>query len=469
MIAPQPKQLKALWILSKLPGLGSLLYGGAKGGGKSWLVRYWHLQRRFKYPGTNSYIFRKTYDELEGNHILPMLAEYPLLNDLYKEGKKTITLPNGSQIFFRHIEHERDAARYQGRDLHDLSIDELTMHSERAIKILRSSQRSSVKGFVPRSLHTTNPGGPGHMYVKRVYIDRAFSEHEKPENYAFLQALAQDNFALMENNPEYLDNLRDLPEAQMKAFLYGDWDVFEGQAFSMWNINKHVIKPRYDLRKIPETHTIRIGWDEGTQAPRSVHILVMDENKNVDVVWEHYRAGQTADEAAYMIKEEWRKLGILELLQGRARLIYDPSMDIKSNQTGRSTSDIVRNILGNANRPFMGEPANNNREEGFRRYQMFLNWQEDGLPAMQIWSTNTEFIRTVPALSYAGSGREDVNTKEEDHTYDDTRYGLMSFNQMPSKFKREPRERILTEVPPQWFLDKHKKPTKKVTVNYSGL
>lgn len=430
MSNPQPKQEQALLTLSKYP---VLFYGGAKGGGKSWLIRYWQVLRRLKYAGSNGVIIRKTYPELDANHIKKMWVEYPeLMKAGFNSSKKELQFPNGSVLTFRHLSNSNDVYNFQGAEYEDIALDECTQHIEETFTTLRSSNRTTIKGIEPKFLLTGNPGGPGHMWVRRLFIDKDFSELEDPNEYGFVQAKVHDNPMLVENDPGYVKRLESLPDAKRRAYLDGDWDVFEGQFFPEWRKEIHVIEPRYKLKEMPSNFTYRIGWDEGSRAPRAVYILAQDNDGRVEVIWEYYKAGETANKAAQHIKAAWRVLDILETLQQRARLVFDPSMKIKSNQTGISTAKIVSDILG-----VPMEPGNNDRLDGARRYKDYLQHDKLTPPLMRVWSTCHDLIRTIPQLIYADNGSEDVDTTGEDHAYDATRYALMSFRKAPERMKGE--------------------------------
>lgn len=70
--------------------------------------------------------------------------------------------------------------------------------------------RACVRGvndFPKRVYYTCNPGGEGHAWVKRLFIDRRFKEGEEPEEHSFIQSLITDNTALMEADPQYIKQL----------------------------------------------------------------------------------------------------------------------------------------------------------------------------------------------------------------------------------------------------------------------
>lgn len=137
-------------------------YGGAKGGGKSWLVRCREIARRLKYPNTQGLIVRRTFPELRANHISKMFQEYPQIKDWYNKSEKTIYYPNGSTTEFSYLKNTDDVYTYQGREYQDISVDEITQHEEEVFKTLRSSLRTSQSRIKPTVFLTGNPGGIGH-------------------------------------------------------------------------------------------------------------------------------------------------------------------------------------------------------------------------------------------------------------------------------------------------------------------
>ena len=76
-----------------------------------------------------------------------------------------------------------------------------------------------VNDFPKRVYYTCNPGGPGHGYIKRLFIDRRYEPGEDGEDYAFIPARVTDNRALLESQPEYVRQLEALPPKLRAAWL----------------------------------------------------------------------------------------------------------------------------------------------------------------------------------------------------------------------------------------------------------
>lgn len=270
-------------------------YGGAKGGGKSKGLQLIMLYRRFQRPNTTGAIFRKSYPELEGNHIRPLFQAYPALRPYYNKTEKLLSLPNGSTLQFCHAGNEDDIDLYQGREFHDLAIDEIGQWTEPMFRKLLGSNRSAIEGVPARCLLTGNPGGIGHAWLKRIFIERRFNPRERPEDYNFIQALVTDNLALIENDPDYVYRLESEPnEALRKAFRFGDWDIFAGQYFQEISREVHLIKPF----PIPE-HWTRFGaYDFGFNHPAAFGWFAVDEDGNVYLYREFIKAGLRIDQYA---------------------------------------------------------------------------------------------------------------------------------------------------------------------------
>lgn len=424
------KQEEALATLKKT---STVLYGGARGGGKSFLVRAWQVMRRLTYPGTTGVIIRKVYPELLTNHIDQMWLEYPELKQYYNKADKVIEFPSDpvSKLYFRHLQNPDDVYNYQGQEFGDIALDEAGQHQELTFRILSGSNRNTKSEMKPRMLLTANPGGPGHAWVKRLFVERRFIDNERPDDYAFVPSSVYDNPTLMLGDPDYVNKLKALPEQLRRAYLDGDWNVFVGQFFTEFRNEKHVIKPRFDYRKAPSTWDYVLCWDEGTLRPRAVYILAQDNDGRVEVIWEYYKTGETAVEAIQNIVYRLGEMGILDMLRRNGKFVYDPSMDIMSNQTGISTSLIVNGYL-----QMRKEPANNERVEGARVFREYLHWDSLNEPLLRIWDTCTNLIEEIPSLVHSENRKgEDIDSNSNDHGYDSVRYGIMSLRKHASRIK----------------------------------
>lgn len=235
--APNEKQRRFL-----LDRHRHIAYGGARGGGKSWAVRTKAKLLALRYAGIKLLIVRRTLRELQNNHIDPLRQELAGIAK-YKAADKRFEFPNGSTITFGYCACDGDMGQYQGAEYDVVFLDEAGQLQKAWIDAINACVRGT-NGLPKRTYYTLNPGGPGHGYFKRLFIDRRFEAGEEPENYSFVQALVTDNRALMRQQPEYLKQLETLPPKLREAWLYGSWDVYEGQFFE-------------DFRDVPEHYEDR--------------------------------------------------------------------------------------------------------------------------------------------------------------------------------------------------------------------
>ena len=210
-----------------------IAYGGARAGGKSWAMRNKFALLGLYYDGIQMLLLRRTLPELTENHVNPLLK---MLNGIakYNKQEKVFVFPSGSRLKLGYCANEADVLQYQGQAYDVIGMEEATMFTEFQFNCLRESNRSSgmmsVK-FAPRMYLTMNPGGVGHHWVKRLFVDRAFRGKERPEDYVFIPAKVYDNTAFMERDPDYVAQLESLPEKRRRMMLHGDWSSVEGAFF----------------------------------------------------------------------------------------------------------------------------------------------------------------------------------------------------------------------------------------------
>lgn len=276
-IALQPKQLE---FLRGIDAKRELLFGGGRGGGKSRGLRSVHLIRRIRFAKSKGTIWRRTYPELERNHIRPLFVEHPQLRQFYNEQKRLLTLPNGSTQEFCYAESRRDLVKAQGSECDDLGLEEAGDWEEDEYETLLATNRSSE--HEAKSQLTANPGGRGHAWLKRRFV------HSNDPTRGFIQSLLSDNPALVHNDPNYkrvLENIKN--DALRRAWLLGDWDITAGTYFTELNRKIHLIEPF----KIPLHWKWFGGYDYGFNHPAVWSFWVSDEDGNSYLVKEIYKAG----------------------------------------------------------------------------------------------------------------------------------------------------------------------------------
>ena len=220
-----------------------VLYGGAAGGGMFMAVVMDAFLRCYRHPGSYAYLFRRTYRELEDTLIAEALRRIPSALGSYQASAHELRLRNGSALRFRHCQREQDRFQYQGAEIHWLYLDELTHFSKDVYDFLKSRLRASkALGIRPLVRATSNPGGPGHAWVKARFVDPVTpgqtqrievceGELRGERSLRYIPARVQDNPHI---GQDYLLELAQKPRALREALLYGRWDAFEGQVFTAW-------------------------------------------------------------------------------------------------------------------------------------------------------------------------------------------------------------------------------------------
>lgn len=429
MGTPQPKQM--LFLEDTHPYVG---FGGARGGGKSWSIDFKAVAMAYGFPGITQIIIRKSYPELTENHITPLTKKLKCYAAAkrdrlakYNDSKKVIAFPNGSRILFRYLETEKDLGRFQGTECDILYLDEATQFTEVMFKELAACVRGDTP-FPKRIYITCNPGGVGHQWVKRLFIDKAYEENENPQDYSFIQSLVTDNAALLRSSPRYLQQLDALPGKIRKAWRYGDWNVFSGQFFEEWRNNPdhyidrrwtHVIAP-FD---IPRDWKVYRSFDWGYSRPFSCGWWALGYDGKAYRIHEYYGREDEPNEGLKLPPEKvFQEIKQIETehpyLAGRHITgVADPA--IFSNDGGYSIAEIA------GRQGIYFDRGDNTRIPGWMQCHYRLFFDEEGYPMVYIFNTCKDFIRTIPLQVYDEHKAEDLNTDMEDHAMDEFRYFCM--------------------------------------------
>ena len=251
------------------------LFGGAAGPGKTKALLWEAIRQANQTPGCNTLLLRRTYPELEASLLNYFRRDVPKkLYRSYSEAKHIVTWANGSTTRFGYCRNESDVYQYQGAEFLFIGLDELTHFTLKQWQFLTSRNRCPVKGTFPCMAGASNPGNIGHAWVKALWVDAApppgFERPDAydPRDYDFIRARLDDN-PIYANDVEYRRTLEALPEHLRRAFLDGDWNVFAGQYFDVFEIGRHTARPE-DLRLEPWLpRWISIDW--GFQHPSAVY------------------------------------------------------------------------------------------------------------------------------------------------------------------------------------------------------
>lgn len=421
-----------------------VLYGGAAGGGKSYAICWDAFMRCLRWPQTHAYLFRRTYPELEMTLVRTMQRIVPKELGKYTASAHEMRFVNGSVAHFCHLSNEGDGLlKYQGAEIHWLYFDELTHFTKPMYDYLRTRLRAERRlGITPCVRAASNPGGPGHAWVKARFVDSTNAGAQVREIPVRSEVLGRVQTrrveyipATVKENPhltrDYVIELEQKPRALRDALLLGKWDAFDGQAFPEFTddarhygdgLYTHVIAPF----EIPLHWPRYVSFDHGYTRPFSFGVWAVDEEGRVYRYKELYGCvpgeanvgvqqtpGEIASRLAELMEPEFRE-GL------RVTGIADPAIWDRSR--GMSVEEQIRQVFSGV----IFRKGDNTRLPGKMQLHERLKFGEDAKPMLYVFSNCRDFIRTIPSLVYDARRPEDIDTAGEDHIYDETRYFLMS-------------------------------------------
>lgn len=416
----QPKQQDFL-----RDGAKYKLIGGAQFGGKSYGCRMEAFRTCEAVPRIKGLVMRRTRGEAIKNFVDPILEETMIRDEdgnpirpylKWKSSANKIVFPNGSTIDIGFCENEGDVEKYRGLQYDWILIEELTQWPFLWWRKIMTCLRTKNQRIRPFFFGSTNPGGIGHSWVKRLWIKREYIDNENPEDYGMTRSGIYDNPIGMEEDPEYLPSLQTLPLKERRARLDGDWDVFEGQFFDEWRHDIHVVKPFVPMNGVRKRI---ICLDYGySPHPAAVYWLAQMNTGNVvkyrELVGTKMRYDQLAARCAALTGEG----------EEISAVVADPSVASKESEDG-NTFDQAFQAVG-----LTVVPGNNKRVEGWNLMRRYLAPHEDQntgrlVSFLTVTENCTVFINNIPEQIHDAVNVEDMNTKGFDHPYDACRYGLM--------------------------------------------
>ena len=330
-----------------------------------------------------------------------------------------VTVPPHHTVFTRR--NGRGMFCGQSSEYDFIGIDELTHMTEYVFRYLVYSRlRSAKEGVKPNFFAGTNPGGIGHLFCKKLWIDKNPDPSEypdyRPEDYDFIPAKVWDNPDLINTDPDYIRRMQNLPENDRRALLEGDWDIFAGQFFESFRRDIHVVEPRPVL----SYHKRLIGIDWGFKNPTAVLWIAVDEDGELYVYREFVQAGLNYKEIADMVIK----------LTGDERIdasVCDLNLWVQDGNVGKSGAEVVQEIFSKKNIPLI--KADKERIAGWQQVREYLQPYKDiwgnPRPKLTISKNCHRVIETIPAMIYDTTKIEDMDTTLDDHCCDVLRYLIM--------------------------------------------
>lgn len=441
----EPTALQAAFINSPAD---ETLYGGARGGGKTfaviidWLI---HSDAHGKYA--RGIVFRRTLVELD-DFIEAARDVLEAAGHVWNEGKKYFRSPKGAIFRCRYLEDDNDARKYQGHAYSRVYVEEIgNFPSEAPVRMLLGCLRPPYASGPPIRCQlkaTANPGGPGQTWVKARFIDPApamtpFSSDDGKRYKIFIPAKLTDNPHLMQNDPGYRDRLADAGSAELvKAWLDGDWNTVVGQYFREYDKEKHVI-PTVQL---PANWKVRYRtMDWGSARPSATYWYAVADGVDLPGVSVHIPRG-----ALVVYRERYGWNG--KPNQGERKTAREVAQAILAMEDDHSIidSNYELNKIDPATFATNGGPsiaeemakvgiwfkrADNRRVAGtgpiggWDQVRKRLKGEE-GRPMIYFMDCCHHLLRTLPMIPTDPVNLDDVDSDSEDHAADALRYGCMA-------------------------------------------
>ena len=398
------------------------------------------LLRATEFPEARMLVVRRNADDL-ADWIDRAHKMYPYAKIVGKPA--TIKFPSGAIIRTGHLKDDQAYTKYQGHEYQRILIEELTqIPTEESYLKLISSCRSTVQGLDPKIFCTANPGGKGHQWVKRRFIQGhkpmvAFKA-EGSRYRMYIPATIDNNPTLMENDPNYVDFLENLPEPLRSAWRHGDWDIFAGQYFNDWNPSMHVVKEEM-AKKLgfgQDYNKRYIGIDWGYTAPFACVWIEVTPNNMVFAYRELYGTERHPIEWGQDIKDMTGDEEIFMSLGDPSMLARNP-MSWKASHTQMYTDKSIATAMSEYVPNLV--PANNSRVIGWRNMAQLMHYKKGKLPNFFIIDKACPNLeRTIPDMIRDDKNPEDVDTTLEDHICDAMRYALTHIQAPAPQAKKKP-------------------------------
>ena len=437
-------------LLTNCP-IAEIFFGGARGGGKTdGMIGKNAIKAGIYGKNQKGMFFRKELPQLE-DAIQRCKEIYLPLGWTWAEQKKTFKAPNGATLKFRPLEKLEDAQKYMGHSYTDIYAEEIGNYATPAVFNLMRATCRSPHG-IPTQVHATgNPGGPGHQWVKSRYVDPCPSglqilteelPNGKLHERIFIPSKLDDNLRLMENDPNYENNLYLAgSESLIRAWRWGDWNIVDGAFFDCWS-PKMVHRPFL----VPADWSKYVSFDWGSAKPFSVGwwAVVSDDYTTSE--------GVTLPRGYLLRYREW---------YGRKHLT-DGTMDVGLKLTAEAVGDGIRERTKEKIRFYVADPAAFKEDGGPSQVERMKlpfaradnsrvardghagGWDQmrsrmigtrkfddngqlgEGTPMIGCFNTCVDSIRTIPALQHDTHNPEDLDSNMEDHAADEWRYMCMA-------------------------------------------
>lgn len=435
-------------------GLRDILYGGSARSGKSIALRWEAHRNCLQYPRLKGLLIRSSFPELERSHLRDLPFDLPRELMSYNSQQHVAKYYNESVLEFGYGSRLDDFRQYLSAEYDFILIDELTTIPFQFSYLLRSRLTASRSEFIPFWACATNPGDVAHIdvrnyFVKKVVHDTEWFPNYNPGEVCFIPATVYDNKLLLERDPGELKRLQQLSKRDQQRFLFGNWDIFEGQFFDEFFSDIHVVKPTdYLSYEQLLAFNNRAGMDYGNYS--ATEWMCKDYNGNV-IVYDEWSDVKSVRQKKIESLKRFREVrGLGDVLIEADTNMWVPDAFDKAYTTDPATDFIASGVqLVRVNKSTAR--ADNNRSyriacnDAVRNY---LHWEagEDGSltvrPRLVIYDRCPKLIETLPMLIVDENDQEDIADQGDlDTWYDAFKMGFMTLYQ-PSEIaaRKEPKD-----------------------------
>ena len=243
-----------------------LLYGGAAGGGKSRALRWHAILLCLRHPGLRCLLLRRQSVELETTHILAIRTEVP--KEIATFSDQWLKFGNGSVIRFGHCNTDSDFGAHLSSEWEVILLDEAGQFTPFMLTMFPSRLRTTT-GLRVQYVLASNPGGPGHQWLKERFLDKRVRDETArtydPTQWRFIPAKVGDNTYLTD---DYRARLDALPPLERAMYLDGSWDLPYGNLFAELQVGVHLVD-RGGIFGIDPVmrHQVSADWGKSSSAP----------------------------------------------------------------------------------------------------------------------------------------------------------------------------------------------------------
>ena len=404
---------------------------GSRGSKKSKTTALNIIYRMMQYPLANTLCVRKVAATLRDSMFADLKwATYRLqVNHLWEFTVSPLAAtykPTGQQILFRGLDDPYKVTSISvpvGYLCWAWIEEAYEIESEDAFSTIDESVRGLLpEGYFSQITLTFNP------WSESTWLKKRFFDSNDPDVFAATTTYLCNEW-LSEVDKRKLEKLKETNPSRYRVAGLGEWGIDGAVFFEEWRDDPEGRKTRcwshvIDPFEVPADWRIYRGFDFGYAKPFSIGWWAVDNDGRLYRILELYGCTEEPNTGVKWTPNEiFAEVKRIEnehrWLKGKHIYgVADPSIwDASRGQSVAETGDQLGVYF---------EPGDNKRIPGWMQMHYRLQFDENGIPMMYVFSSCTQFIRTVPALKYDDVKPEDIDTDLEDHIADEARYVCMA-------------------------------------------